>query len=122
VKIIFSPKYCYWTVLLLAIEIFIGTFIRDSFVRPFIGDVLVVILLYCLLKTFWKVRVPVAAWGVLVFACAIEVLQYFKLVNLLGLQQHKLLVIMIGATFDWQDILAYIIGTAAILWLDKELP
>ncbi len=118
-KIVFNLRYFYWTVFLLAIEILIGTFIRDSFVRPFIGDVLVVILIYCLLKTFWPIRVRVAALSVLAFACMVEVLQYFKLVNLLGLQQNKLLVIILGATFDWHDILAYTIGTVAILWLDK---
>jgi hypothetical protein len=118
-KIAFNPRYCCWTLFLLMVEILIGTFVRDSFVRPFIGDVLVVILIYCLVKTFWKVRVRVAALSVLAFACAIEVLQYFKLVNLLGWQQHKLLVIILGATFDWHDILAYAIGAAAILWLDQ---
>ncbi len=118
-KIAFSPRYFYWTVFLLTVEILIGNFIHDSFVRPFIGDVLVIILIYCLLKTFWKIRVRLAACSVLAFACTIEVLQYFKLVNPLGLQQYKLLVIILGATFDWNDILAYVIGAAAILWLDK---
>jgi hypothetical protein len=100
-KIAFNPRYCCWTLFLLMVEILIGTFVRDSFVRPFIGDV------------------RAAALGVLAFACAVEVLQYFKLVNLLGWQQHKLLVIILGATFDWHDILAYVIGAAAILWLDR---
>ena len=32
---------------LLAAEVYIGLYVRDRFVRPYLGDVLVVILLYC---------------------------------------------------------------------------
>jgi Protein of unknown function (DUF2809) len=115
----FNLRYFYWTVLLLVTEICIAVFMREQFIRPFIGDVLVVILIYCLIKTFWNIRVRVASFSVFAFACTIEVLQYFNLVGLLGLQKYQLLVIILGSTFDWNDILAYAIGTAVILWLEK---
>ena len=35
---------------LLCIEILIGAFVHDAFVRPYVGDVLVVILIYCLIR------------------------------------------------------------------------
>jgi Protein of unknown function (DUF2809) len=115
----FNLRYFYWTVLLLVTEICIAVFIHEQFIRPFFGDVLVVILIYCLIKTFWNIRVGVASLSVFAFACTIEVLQYFNLVGLLGLQKYQLLVIILGSTFDWNDILAYAIGTAVILWLEK---
>ncbi|CAN1209974.1 DUF2809 domain-containing protein [Tumidithrix helvetica PCC 7403] len=98
--------------LLFLIEVCIAVFFDDRFIRPFVGDVLVVILIYCLIRSFWKIRATVAALSVFGFACAIEGLQYLNLVDRLGLRQYKLLAIVIGTTFDWMDILAYAIGTA----------
>jgi DNA integrity scanning protein DisA with diadenylate cyclase activity len=83
---------------------------QDRFIRPFVGDVLVVILIYFCLKTFIQTDNRFLLFGVWVFACAIEVLQAFHLVNLLGLQHNKFMVIVLGATFDWYDLLAYSIG------------
>ncbi|HIB66328.1 MAG TPA: DUF2809 domain-containing protein, partial [Phycisphaerales bacterium] len=44
-----SPTYLVLTLLLLAVEVYIGLYVRDSFIRPFVGDMLVVVLLYCFL-------------------------------------------------------------------------
>ena len=117
---IFSKRYACYTVGLFAVEVFIAAFIKDSFVRPFIGDVLVVIFIYCLVRTFWKIRYRTAALSVLLFACAIEILQYFNLVAVLGLQKYKILAIAIGSTFDWKDIIAYVLGTTIVLMLESR--
>ena len=92
-KLIFNRHYFYSTVLLFLIEVYIAVFIEDRFIRPFVGDVLVVILIYCFVKSFWKVRSNIAAVSVFIFACAIEGLQYLNLIDKLGLRQDKLLVI-----------------------------
>lgn len=39
-------------IVLLAVEIFIALFVHDSVVRPYIGDVLVVIVLYFFVRIF----------------------------------------------------------------------
>ncbi|MEI6330049.1 MAG: DUF2809 domain-containing protein [Pseudanabaena sp. ELA645] len=97
------------------IEVYIAIFVKDQFIRPFGGDVLVVILIYCFVKSFWKIKTNIAALSVFIFACAIEGLQYFNLIDRLGWRQYQLLVIILGATFSWEDILAYAIGTAIVL-------
>jgi hypothetical protein len=114
-QLTFNRKYFYLTVLLFLIEVCIAVFIDDRFIRPFIGDVLVVILIYCFVKSFWKVRANVAALSVFGFACAIEGFQYLNLVDRLGLRQNKILATILGTTFDWKDILAYALGTAIVL-------
>jgi hypothetical protein len=120
-KLIFNRRYFYSTVLLFLIEVYIAVFIDDRFIRPFVGDVLVVILIYCFVKSLWKVRSNIAAVSVFIFACAIEGLQYLNLIDRLGLRQYKLLVIILGSTFDWNDILAYALGTALILgWENRS--
>jgi hypothetical protein len=116
----FDRKYFYATILLFLIEVFIGVFVHDSFIRPFVGDILVVILIYCLLKSFWKIRPNVAIAGVFIFACMVEGLQYLNIVDKLGIRQYKLLVIILGSSFDWGDILAYALGSAIVLWYEDS--
>jgi len=117
--LIFHKKYFYLTLILFFIEIFIAVFINDGFIRPFIGDVLVVILIYYLIKTFLRVNSSVAALSVFAFACTVEILQYFNLVNLLGLQNNKIATVVIGSTFDWKDIFAYGLGIIVVVFLEK---
>jgi Protein of unknown function (DUF2809) len=116
----FHPKYFYTTVLLFLIEVFIGVFVHDGFVRPFIGDLLVVILIYCFIKSFWKIRPNVAIAGVFIFSCIVEGLQYLNIIDILGIRQYKLLVIILGSSFDWRDILAYAGGSIVLLWWENK--
>jgi len=112
----FNKKYLFASVLLLGIEIFIGFFVKDRFIRPYVGDYLVVILLYTMLKTFWNASVKTVAYAVLIFSFVVEVLQYFKIVDLLGLGHIKLARILIGTSFAWEDLVAYFLGIITVLW------
>lgn len=114
-RLTFNRKYFYLAVLLFLIEVYIAVFVKDQFIRPFGGDVLVVILIYCFVRAFWKINTNIAALSVFIFACTVEGLQYFNLIDRLGWRQYPLLVIIIGTTFSWEDIFAYAIGTAIIL-------
>jgi len=101
--------------MLLAIEIYIGIYVKDSFVRPYLGDFLVVILIYCFLKSFWKETPLKVALYVLLFSFIVEFLQYFKIVEILGLQENKLASIVIGTSFAYEDLLAYLLGIVTVL-------
>jgi len=94
----------------LAIEICIGLFVRDRFIRPYAGDMLVTVLLCCLCRVVFPRVSP--ALPVFLFAALVEGLQALNLVEKLGLQGSVLGIIM-GATFDWKDILCYAFGCAA---------
>ena len=48
----FSPKFLAFFILLLPTETAIVLFVHDSFVRPFVGDVLVVALIVFFVRTF----------------------------------------------------------------------
>ncbi|WP_201768006.1 DUF2809 domain-containing protein [Acaryochloris sp. CCMEE 5410] len=41
---------------------------------------------------------------------AVEVLQYFKILELLGLGSSSLARTVIGTTFSWEDLVAYRLG------------
>ena len=116
----FRLNYFLVFLLLFLVEVCIALFVRDRFVRPYLGDVLVVILLYCFLRSFVTIKARTAAAGVLLFALVIETLQYFRAVELLGLQGNKIAATVLGSQFDWKDVLAYIVGIIAVLYFDNR--
>jgi hypothetical protein len=115
----FQKKYFILSLLLLITEVLIALYMEDDFVRPYVGDFLVVILLYCFVKTFLPVPTLALAIVVLVFAYTLEVAQYFQLANHLGLQDRSILRIIIGSSFEWSDMLAYTLGIILVLCIEK---
>jgi hypothetical protein len=105
--------------LLLGMEVIIATGLRRlHFVRGSLGDVLVVMLVYCTalaVRDFERVRLAI---GVFLFACAIEASQYFHLASRLRLRPGSVLAIALGNSFAWGDILCYLMGCALILAAD----
>ena len=99
-------------VLLFAIEVSIALFVHDGFVRPFIGDVLVVMLVCAFLRIFIPEKIMLMPVFATLFAVIIEALQYFDFVNLLGLENNPVISTALGRTFDIRDIICYIIGGA----------
>ena len=114
----FNPKYLLLTVLIFAIEVCIALFMTDKIIRPFVGDVLVVGLIYCFFRIFLNFDYRKIAFGVFIFACVIEILQYFDYVKLLGLENNRILSVMMGRTFEWSDFLAYFTGFLLIILLE----
>ena len=107
------------TVFIFTIEVCIALFIKDTIIRPFLGDVLVVVLIYCFFSIFLNFADWNIALGVLLLACLIEILQYFDYVKLLGLENNRILSVMMGRTFELTDFLAYFTGFLIILWCEK---
>ena len=107
------------TVLLFLIELFIALYIHDDFIRPYFGDFLVVILLYCFFRALFNFSVLHTAIFVLLFAYFIEALQYFKIVEILHLQKYKIARVVIGTSFAWVDILAYTLGVICVLGIEQ---
>jgi len=94
----FNKNYFLLAVLLFFIEVFIALYVHDAIVRPYIGDVLVVILIYCFVKSFFDWPVLPVALSVLTFSFAVETLQYFNIIEILGLEKSNLARIIIGTS------------------------
>jgi hypothetical protein len=58
------------------------------------------------------------AIGTLMFSYHIETLQYFSIVDRLGLSKNILAKTVIGYGFDWWDILAYTLGICLVLVME----
>ena len=114
-ELTFSYRHALLSLLIFSIELLIGTQLDDAFIRPFVGDLLVVVLIYCLLRTLLVIPCYPLAIGLLVFAISVETGQYFHLAELLGVGHIRLARIIIGSTFDPKDLLAYLLGTMLIM-------
>lgn len=118
--LIFHSKSFFIFISLLFIEVLIAVFVNDSFIRPFVGDFLAVILLYYLFSSFYEISPIKTALIVLFIAYLIEWLQYIHFIELMGWGDRKLLKIILGSSFDWGDILAYTLGIGAVLFFHKK--
>lgn len=115
-KIKFSLKYLLLSLLLFCIEVLIATVLKNNFfVRAYLGDVIVVILLYTFVRTFIKMNSIKLIAGIFIFSCFIEFAQYFNIAEKLGFQRGSLMYIVIGNSFSWIDILCYAIGCLLLL-------
>ncbi|MFI3255469.1 MAG: DUF2809 domain-containing protein [Eubacteriales bacterium] len=110
------------SLVLFIIEVIIALFVRDNFIRPYVGDILVVVLLYFVTRTIFPKPIKLLPIYLFLFATSIEILQYFDYVTLLGLGDSRFFRTLLGTTFSWEDILCYGVGTG-ICWVfqRKEL-
>lgn len=116
----FNKKFFILAIFLFVIEVLIALYVRDNFVRPYLGDYLVVMLIYCTVRSFINAPVINIAIGVLLFSYLVELLQYFRLVDRLGLEDNIVAKTVIGYGFEWKDILAYTLGILTILFLERK--
>lgn len=102
--------YACVTLLLLVVEVLIALFVHDNFIRPYIGDVLVTVLICTFLRIFIPKSVKGLPLYVFILAAGVEVLQFFRIVEVLGLSDNRFFSILIGSVFDVKDIVCYGVG------------
>lgn len=92
----------------------IAWYVHDDFIRPYVGDMLVVIVVYCFVRIFMPKKCRMLPLYVFLFAAGVEILQYFDLVGLLGLESNRLVRIALGSVFDVKDIFCYGLGCVVL--------
>ena len=105
--------------LLFVVEVLIALFLHGGIIRNYIGDVIVVILIYCFIKTFFKISVTKVALGVLIFAYAVEFSQYLNLIKHLGLEKSEIANVIMGHSFGWIDMIAYTLGILIVVLIER---
>ncbi|WP_462191373.1 ribosomal maturation YjgA family protein [Campylobacter concisus] len=96
-------------VIILVIEIYIAIFIKGGFIRHYIGDVLATAMLYAFGRAIFRVAPINLAIFVFVISLFIEAAQYLKILEILDVKSSTLRIIF-GGTFDWADIIYYLVG------------
>ena len=104
--------------LIFATEIFIALYVRDDFIRPYVGDMLVTVLICCFVRVLITEKFRVAPLLVFLFSLLVEIGQYFDFVKLLGLDNNVFISTLLGRTFSFADIICYGIGCAVFAVLD----
>ncbi len=112
-------SYALITFVLFIIEVLIALFVHDNFIRPYIGDVLVTVLICCFLRIFIPKGVNLLPLYVFIFAAGVEIMQYFDIVERLGLADNRFFSILIGSVFDVKDIVCYGIGCLVVFVTEK---
>lgn len=115
-KFRFDKKYFLYFLGLLIVEILIALFVENPMIRGSVGDVLVVILIYCFIQAFFQINKKKTIIGVGIFALLVEISQAFHLVEKLNLQDNKFFATVLGTTFDLNDVWAYLAG-CAVVWM-----
>ena len=119
----FNYKYFLTTIIIFLEEVSIATIFKNIvWLRSYFGDILVVILIYTFILSFFEIKNKILLnLGIFIFACAIEFAQYFHFAELLGFQDNKIAMIVLGNSFSWVDILCYAIGSFCIFTFNKIL-
>ena len=99
--------YFFCTSLLFTIEVLIALFVDDKIIRPYIGDVLVTMLVYCFVRILIPEGVRLLPLYVFIFACVVELLQYLNFIEIIGLSGNRIAQTVIGTSFSWIDIICY---------------
>lgn len=100
---------------LLATEVCIALFAHDDFVRPYLGDVLVTVLICAFLRIFVPDKIKLLPVYVFLFAVLVELGQYFGLVAIVGLGDSRFFSVLMGTTFSVYDLICYGVG-CALFW------
>ena len=112
----FNYKFFIATIFLFIVEVLIATKLAYiDWLRAYFGDVLVVILIYTFIQSFFDFDKTKTIIGVFLFACAIEFAQHFHFAELLGFKDNKIAMIFLGNSFSWIDILCYVFGCILVL-------
>ncbi|KFC23625.1 ribosomal maturation YjgA family protein [Epilithonimonas lactis] len=115
----FNLKYFLIAVSIFLLEVLIATKLKDIFfVRAYLGDVFVVMLMYYFIKAFFKLDATKLIIGIFVFSCLIEFLQYFHFGELLGFKENRIVMIVLGNSFSWIDILCYFAGCVILFLIE----
>ena len=106
--------------LLLTVEILIALFVRDDFIRPYGGDILVTVLICAAVRIVFPTGVRLLPLWVFLVAAGVEIGQYFDFVTLLGLGNIAFFRILLGSTFSFADLFCYAAG-CALFWLGERI-
>lgn len=116
----FHRGYALLALVLFLTEVVIALFVRDRFIRPYLGDTLAVILVYAALRATLCIDVIPAAATAFLIAVAIEFGQYFHLLDVLGLAGNGIARTVLGYGFELKDFIAYAAGALIVLAVERS--
>ena len=120
-KLEFKINYFFAFTVLFVIEAAIAIFLKSGFIRHTFGDYLVVILLYCLLRSFWNEQPSRIAVVVLIISYIVELLQLTTYLEYLNLHNSYSVKLILGNSFSVGDMIAYTLGILTVMIVEYLL-
>jgi len=99
--------------ILTVLEVLIALFVHDNFIRPFVGDVIVVAVIYYFIRIFFPDGIKYLLLYIFIFCTIYEFSQLLGLTQLIS-GDNEFLRILFGSTFDVWDIVCYAVGCTII--------
>lgn len=106
-------------ILLFSIEFAIATWSKGGFIRGYLGDLLVVILVYAGLMMISKLHVKRGILATAIIALTIELLQLINLTQYFEGNAKKVAILVLGSHFSWLDLFMYALGILVIWLLER---
>lgn len=117
-KLKFNKRYLIIALLIFLIEVYIAFVIKTGFIRYTLGDYLVVILGYALIRGCTNLKVLTSAMVMLFIAFVIEFLQLTPFLSYFNLENNLTAKLIFGTTFQVDDLIAYTLGIITILLIE----
>jgi hypothetical protein len=111
--------YAICFLLLFLTEVYIALYVHDDFIRPYIGDVLVTMLICCFCRIFIPKGLKALPLYVMIFSFLVETAQYFRVIYLLGLENSPFFCTIIGTSFSHIDLVCYAVG-CLLFWTAEK--
>ena len=96
--------YAVVTLILLMAEVLIALYVHDDFIRPYVGDILVVIVIYTFIRIIVPEKCRLLPLYIFIFATGVELLQLANITEILEVEDNQFLKTLIGSVFDIKDI------------------
>ena len=95
--------------MLTGIELLIALFMHDGFIRPFLGDIIVVAVIYYFVRIFFPLGLKRLLLYIFVFSVIVEFAQLLDFTRYIS-GNSQFLRILLGTAFSFWDILCYAAG------------
>lgn len=106
--------------ILFAVEVVIALFVRDGFVRPYLGDVLATAMVYFAVRAVTPLGRAGAAAMALGLGVVIELGQLLNVLEHAGLGGSRVARVVFGGVFDVKDLACYAVGVGLAVLLDRR--
>lgn len=114
--------YALAALIVFAVEVLIALYLNDGLIRPYVGDVLAVVLVYLAVRAATPLRITPALAAALALAVVIELGQRVHVLALVGLEDNRLARTVLGGMFDPKDFIAYAAGGLMVMLGERVRP
>lgn len=114
----FNKKYALYFLGLFVVQILIGAFIKNPAFQENVGNMILVITIYCLLQALFNFNKKWTIFGVGIAAFVFEISKSYDIIEKLNLGDNHTLASLFGSGFNFNNVWSYLVGCAIIYMLE----